>query len=242
MNRAHVTELLADLITNSLDSSDASRVRRHLSHCVACRSEWERLQAAFDSLGMLAPAQTPSETLRNRILAGLPRRITALPSFARGVARHPLAAIAASLLLLAGLGVSITMNVHHYTAIRNGANFAQLAESSRILTVLHGTELAPAAHGMIVISENHSRGLLLAFGLPEPPEGYAYQLWLVRNDDLRNAGIVRVNAQGHVVHHIEISEPLNAFLNFRITIEPATGSDVPTGTRVMDGSLETVNM
>lgn len=165
-----------------------------------------------------------------------------MPAAARFLSQHPKAAIVASIFIVCVLAASVGLNVRHYAGVGGIRDPLASNAANQILTVLHGTEVAPLAHGMIVVAENHTRGVLLAFGLPVPPEGYAYQLWLIRNDERASGGVFRVTSEGHAVHRIQISEPLSRFPSFRITVEPDTGSEYPTGDRIMDGSLETVNM
>jgi hypothetical protein len=79
-------------------------------------------------------------------------------------------------------------------------------------------------------------------GVSAPPEGQAYQGWLVATDGSTiSVGLLAVNADGTVA--LQWNSPatenlLNRYGRFQATLEPAAGSDNPTGPIVFAGELE----
>jgi len=84
-------------------------------------------------------------------------------------------------------------------------------------------------------------------GVSAPPEGQAYQGWLVAADGSAiNVGMLTVNADGTV--SLQWNSPatenlLSRYGRFQATLEPAAGSNTPTGPIVFAGELaaETLN-
>jgi anti-sigma-K factor RskA len=75
---------------------------------------------------------------------------------------------------------------------------------------------------------------LVARDLPKLSERQIYQIWLVRLDGERDsAGLFRPEiGQSYTTQSIQISQPLSSYLGIGVTVEPANGSDAPTGERV----------
>jgi hypothetical protein len=78
-------------------------------------------------------------------------------------------------------------------------------------------------------------------GVPAPPEGQTYQGWLVAADGSTiSVGVPAVNADGTVA--LQWNSPatenlLSRYGRFQATLEPAAGSDSPTGPIVFAGDL-----
>ncbi|GAA1406966.1 hypothetical protein AUR04nite_04540 [Glutamicibacter uratoxydans] len=67
-------------------------------------------------------------------------------------------------------------------------------------------------------------------GMPELPEGKAYELWIISDKGAASAGMI------HDVKATEtmmIAEPMQGATHFGITVEPASGSPTPTTQPIM---------
>jgi hypothetical protein len=79
-------------------------------------------------------------------------------------------------------------------------------------------------------------------GVSLPPDGQAYQGWLMSDDGaITGIGTLSVNSDGGVA--LEWNSPssenlLSHYSHFQVTLEPAVGSDSPTGQVVLGGGLE----
>jgi anti-sigma-K factor RskA len=80
-------------------------------------------------------------------------------------------------------------------------------------------------------------GLLYARGFPELTTGKTYQLWLTRGEERKSAGTFRIDADGNGALLFHANEPIDEYTWARITEEPESGSDQPTGTVVVHGEL-----
>ena len=102
---------------------------------------------------------------------------------------------------------------------------------------LAGTEYAPGATGLIVLSLDGEHGSLVVDQLPELETDQQYQLWLIKDDRRVSGGVFSVSEEGYGSLWVSTSEPLDSFSAVGISIEPAGGSDGPTGEKVLGGTL-----
>jgi anti-sigma-K factor RskA len=102
---------------------------------------------------------------------------------------------------------------------------------------LSGTEFAPNAIGLLVISKDGSHGTVVVDRLPVLDEAHEYQLWLIRDGERTSGGVFSVDEYGYGAKWIHADEPLISFPSFGVTIEPVGGSPAPTGDKVLGGDL-----
>ncbi|WP_455383681.1 anti-sigma factor [Salinispira pacifica] len=236
---AKMSHLLPSYVTGGLDPNETAAVKRHLRRCSQCRSLLAEYRSAFDAIGMSVPLREPPPSLRQHIIDSLPAQPPyRLPSPIRFILDHPRAVIAASLSVLFLLLGSIWLNVSGISGspALPGVRSERAAED--ILAVMSGTAVAPRARAIIAVGSDETSGTLYAFGLPTPPAGYAYQLWLQKDGVRRSGGVFRVTPEGHAVHRIRLPVPITDFPSFGITVEPESGSLDPTGSKVMENDLQ----
>jgi hypothetical protein len=103
---------------------------------------------------------------------------------------------------------------------------------------LNGTEAAPNASGYAILAEGN-RLIFTGSHLPTLQGGKVYQLWLMRG---KSPGIVSVGIfqSGTDQATIEVSDPalLNDVKALAVTDEPAGGSPLPTGHKVLIGAAK----
>jgi anti-sigma-K factor RskA len=102
---------------------------------------------------------------------------------------------------------------------------------------LSGTNAAPAATALIVISLDGQHGTLVADDLPPLSEQQQYQLWLIDKDGKRTSGGIFSVKDGYGSVWVHSSQPLISYPAFGVTIEPKGGSPAPTGEKVLGGQL-----
>ena len=115
----------------------------------------------------------------------------------------------------------------------------EVVESDRLrLIALGGTEHAPASSGRVLWSPDAKKAVLYASGLPRPPAGRDYQLWVIEGQTPRSEGVFPVDAQGRATHVLpEVPAP-GGVGAFAVTLEPAGGVAQPTGNMVLLGAVE----
>jgi anti-sigma-K factor RskA len=102
---------------------------------------------------------------------------------------------------------------------------------------LIGTETAPQATGLLVVSVDGEHGTLVVDGLAPLSEEQQYQLWLIQDGQRSSGGVFSVSEEGYGSLWISSPEPLSSYSSFGITIEPAGGSPGPTGDKVLGSTL-----
>ncbi len=243
----HIVDLIPGYALGCLDDDELMLVARHLPRCAACRAELDSYWKTVDRLAFAVPERIPSADLKEKIMRRAGARTDtpsspqpeAAPSGGFGAAlraffARPLTwAAAAALLLIAVLG------------IRNMALQQQVGDLEAEIVrrgdmrVIHldGTEYAPETRGYLMVFSEENYGTLVVERAPELPEGYQYQLWLVRDGERTSGGVFSVDYHGYGVLEISSDHPLESFVSFGVTVEPEGGSPGPTGDRVLGGSL-----
>jgi anti-sigma-K factor RskA len=86
-----------------------------------------------------------------------------------------------------------------------------------------------------VVRLGYERAVLVAEGLPSPPEGETYQAWIMREDVPEPAGLFEPNDTGAAAAPIEGSiEGADAVA---VTVEPSGGSSSPTSDPLMTANV-----
>ena len=109
--------------------------------------------------------------------------------------------------------------------------------SDTSVNLLEGTGPWTSARGMIIVSQAGTRALLLVVDLPPLPSDRVYQVWLIKHGRRYSAGWFTVDSTGYGQTVIIPVAPLGEFEAAGITIEPAGGSNDPTGASVLKGDL-----
>ncbi len=240
-NDVHLIELLPAYALGSLDEEEAVQVAGHLATCPSCRAELLSYQAVADRLALAAPDAVPPARLKQQILGQLQMPHTELAVEPRPSWWQRLASLfrqaapawgIASLVLVALLIIS---NV--WWLQRTNRDEPLITSGGMQIIAMVGTEVAPAATGTLVISEDGEYGTLVVDGLPALDQDHQYQLWLIRDGQRTSGGVFSVNPEGYGALWVSSPEPLSSYPAFGITIEPAGGSPGPTGDRVLAANL-----
>jgi anti-sigma-K factor RskA len=97
---------------------------------------------------------------------------------------------------------------------------------------------ASHATGFVLISADGDDGALVVDGLPPLGESQQYQLWLIRDGQRTSGAVFSTDEKNYGGTRIRAPRPLTDYSAVGITIEPAGGSEQPTGTQVLAGSLQ----
>lgn len=93
---------------------------------------------------------------------------------------------------------------------------------------LSGTSVMPGAHAMLAFDKN-GRAILMAKGLPPPPQGKAYQLWFIAGDRPMPGKVFTTDASGGGMLSDQVPVQAYTAAVFAITLEDEHGVEVPTG-------------
>ena len=212
-----------------LDGPEAAGIDEHLATgCETCLREVRRASTLNALLARAAPPVTPPGRLRDRIAASFGQQPVA-PK--RRPFRFPFALAAAAAIILALGGALI---FEHRARLAEHAvaqsNIAELARATAMLEILQapGTKQVnfgpqPATpHGSLLIHQKLGI-ILIAGGLPAPPNGWNYESWIVpKNGAPRPIEPFRAAQDGGAVSFIPGPVDLSDVKAVAVSIEPST--------------------
>lgn len=228
-------ELIALAAVGALDAGERAALDATLAVRPDLRAELDELEAVAATLAE-ATAETPPVPLRATVLAAIadvpqlpadsiiaaPDRPSAkvVPLAARRRRWAPMVAAAAVLGLVAGGLVVRTL-----TTDDDPVDLAAVVDDAEAVTYpMEGT----IATLRVVHSETNDAVALIGEGVPQPEGDQVYELWQITDGAPRRMEIFRPRDDGSVeVLVLDWEKADNAV--FAVTVEPAGGSDVPTG-------------
>ncbi|MDH4112311.1 MAG: anti-sigma factor [Actinomycetota bacterium] len=216
-----IEELLAGYVLRSLSGADASEadllLSEHVPGCGECRRTLDGFQVVTADLGFAVEPVRPPETL-------LPRLHRQLEPHAPRRRPMQMFAVAAGVVAVVGLaGLTVSQNIRANNAdVRADAfaNAAQLAarDDARMVDVGPVQEIsAPGEEHFYLVGE----------GVPGPPAGSIYRVWLVSDGVTTFVGDFLPDELGRVFLPIDFDP--NRYDDLWIAVEPI---DAPTGAPV----------
>jgi hypothetical protein len=219
---------LAAYALDALAEPDATRLERHLEDCAACQAELRWLRGAVDVLPESVEQLEPPSRLRRRILKEVrsdgqepaaPRATAQREPSWRGLIRRPATALAAVLLVLAGI-------VAGYLVRGGGEPQSTIA--------LRPTAAAPGAQATLErVDESASIDVRR---MPALPRGKVYEVWVQHGTQLKPSSIFVLRRDGS--GEAAIAESLNDADHVLVTREPHGGSRQPTSPVLLRARLD----
>lgn len=244
----HVIDLIPAYVLDCLDEHEATLVADHLMVCARCRAEIRIYEEVAVQLAHSTPQVDPPARVKAELLARVEatqpvqqKSIGEAPGWLEDL-QQTFAALFAKPLspawALVGL-VLILMLAASNVLLWSQVNQLRSENQSAPMQVvaLQGTDFAPQASGLIVISRDGHHGTLVVDELPALAESQEYQLWLIRDGQRISGAVFSVSEDGYSNKWIDAPELLTDYSSFGITIEPAGGSPGPTGEKVLGGDL-----
>jgi anti-sigma-K factor RskA len=188
-------------------------------------------------LGAATPV-APPPGLRAAVLAhisrtrqvGSARPPVRVPDAAQRWRRRAVAAVAAALVAVAGVGVVWTVEQNRLGDTKNQVTALQ-NEQQRINEVfsaadlqLHAVSVAGGGRVTVAVSASHDDGVVVVSDMPAPPPGKVYQLWLLTGSKPTSVGVM---AAGEISGTVLLTS-LGGADHLGVTLEPAGGSATPT--------------
>jgi anti-sigma-K factor RskA len=238
-----IEPLLGAYALEALDFEERAAVEAHLATCESCRHALGKFQSVAAMLMMTPEPATPAPRVRARLLSRLdsarrPRRET----FLRGL--RPRFGLAAGLaaLLLVNLALVWQVRALRDEQARMGADL-QVDQTALALASYPTTQAVlldgDAVGGTFLFEPDRRFAVLHMWGLDPLESHQSYQAWLVRPDGSRvSAGLFAADPGSIFTSAVLTSPvPVGEFSTLGVTIEPAGGSDEPTGLRVLSADL-----
>ena len=241
----HPYDSLSAFALGALDTDEARQVIAHVAVCPSCRDDVELWGAIIALLPYMAAPSDPPAHIKRRLFA-LVDAVAAAPHGAGGRARpgmggmrrwvHGVAAGAFMLALVFGV---LLIDMRR----RADALTAQVAErDQQMLFVSAATphRLAgprPAAVAIMFAKPGKQHVVLVVQGLKPLAVGKTYEFWFATATQQIPAKTFMVGPDGTAMLEFDAPAPMDHYARVMVTIEPAGGSQTPSGEVVLQGML-----
>ncbi len=240
-------QLLIDMIPayalDCLSVEERDQMRLHLETCAACQAELRVYQEVVGQLAAAVPQRTPPSRLKHRIIQN-----TALKPGVQTGMRQPKRSWWEKLsqaflpstpvfqwVTLLAIVVLAAGNLFFWQKLNQAQS--NLSQDFRTVDMV-ATSKAPGAGGVFIISADGHFGTLIADGMPGLKENQVFQLWLIKDGQRTNGGILAIKPGGYGTLVVKPGHSLLDYSSFGITIEPSGGSPAPTGDKVLGGNWQ----
>jgi hypothetical protein len=229
---------------DALDPAERAAFEWHLAVCADCAAEVAEFRATAGRLG-LAATLSPPRRLRERVLAGIARTrqesisalrlVRALRSDGRAWVLPATAVAAGVALLAAGVFAGIAVHTQEQARTAQAQLNADQQRSASISRLLAAPDVRIAsgggAAGSATLLDSHllHGGLLIIQDMRAEPAGKTCQAWDISSTGFQSLGLLGNGRTGSLaVGELDRSDDIG------VTIEPAGGSQQPTGAPIMD--------
>ena len=221
----------------ALDAEDVVALESHLQTCASCRTELAEYRALNESLLMAVPPKQPSAALRKRLQSRLPgaQKPAARPQWNFSFGRLALGVSLVLLLFMNLYSILQTRTVQQEQVTLN----RQIRTGQTVMSMLSypATErlsINDKVVGSVLVDKERDIVALIVWNMPELSKDQTYQIWLIDpQGDRVSAGIFSAEAdQPYTTKIVYPKQSLTDFTGVGVTIEPAGGSDQPTGERM----------
>lgn len=226
----------------ALDAEEVAALESHLELCASCRTELAGYRPVSESLLTAVPPKQPSPELRKRLQNRLPSAQRSTPTrLGASRAKWSFGQLAVGSVL----AILLVMNVYSIIQMRTlqleqARLNRQIQAGQTVISMLSypATERlaisSDSVVGSLLLDKERNIVALIVWNMPQLDESRTYQIWLIDPQEERvSAGIFR--PEGNLAYTTQIVFPdqnLSDFTGVGVTVEPAGGSDQPTGERV----------
>ena len=236
-----------------LQGDERVALEKHLEGCTACRRELEQLRGDMALMALSTAGPVPPRRARQRLLEAVARepRRAAAPAERGWWTLIPWVVAAA---LAVGLVAVLLRNWELQRRVaglqnQSAQQQAELQRAREVVSTLTATDAMrvtlvaaktpPQPQGKAIYARDRSSLIFLASNFQALPAQKVYELWLIpTNGAPIPAGIFKPDAHGSAT---VINPPLPTGVEakaFAITVEPESGSSVPTMPILMIGAGE----
>jgi hypothetical protein len=213
---------------DALAGPELADFERHLEHCSSCATEVRGLRAAAARLAM-AVAVEPPQAMQERVLSAATRTRQLPPPVSGKARQHYVRQIVASASVAAAVSLGawhvVTQHQLDDARARDRSIAAVLgspgARIESIRTTAGGNLIA-------VIAAGQRQAVVTAVGMPSPPAGKVYQVWLINAAGARSAGLMPAAQAGRT--EPLLADGISPGDEIGVTVEPAGGTTHPTTT------------
>jgi anti-sigma-K factor RskA len=232
MNDVHA--LSGAYAIDALDDLERAQFERHLAECPECQAEVASLREASALLAETASGPAP-DALREKVLAGIstvrPLPPVVPPAVTPGRRRfRPVALVAAAAAVVALGAGAVVWQPWDDTTTQQSPTLSAVDQVLQADDAEEYTQEFPdGSKATLTRSKSLNKAVIVTSDMAPPPEGKVYELWLDHEGiGMVPAGLMPAKADAVVLLE---GDPATA-IGAGITVEPAGGSEEPTGETV----------
>jgi anti-sigma-K factor RskA len=216
-----------------LDENESSRLEAHLrTECGTCRGEIESYRRTVADMGVLLDEEAPPAGAAQRFRERLVPAAAAPPVTQRSQpARRWLLPAAAMLAVASSLWVALDSRREVSRLQEELEAFETITDPVVPIFDLKPTAAAGGGRARATFDPRSDMWRLFAHDVAPPPPGSAYQGWLVTAEGPLDLGVFVPDDGGHGFLALQAAHP---DAQVRVTLEPADGSEAPTGPAVFE--------
>jgi anti-sigma-K factor RskA len=237
----YAEEMLEDYVFGALSADEAAWLEEHIASCTACQHALVPLMAVVQSLPFATPAPPVpvSGDLWDRIERSIARTDTLTPLQAGGADPsqsnvRPFQSL--RLMTRQWLAIAALMLVSLLGGTLLGQVLPQFDDGEEVegqQIAIQFTDPGITATGELRYLPDEQVFVLDVTGMPELPEGYVYQAWLIEGDDPVPVGVMRAESG-----EIASAGNRDKFEMFCISVEPGPlGNPAPTSDPILVAPL-----
>lgn len=223
----------AAYLLGALEHDEAERYGQHLQNCKSCRNEVDELRPAARELANTPPPINAPQALIQRVMDNV-RAEADLLNAAGPQADRPTTTSPRWRPRLALLATAATVAAVAVIAVILATGTSPSSE--------HVTQALLAANtpGHAQVRQHGARAELLVNGIPSPPAGEIYEVWLAtpHQPPQPTDALFSVNAHGNA--SVDVPGNLKNVKTLMVTAEPAGGTQHPTSPPIITANLKPV--
>lgn len=236
-----IQSLLPEYALGIVPDEQRAVIEGHLTTCRECGAILDEYREVERGLLQLCEAVQPPPGIRARLIAATASEPEPASWFERllqrGRSRIAVSALLALLVISNLFLLNQTLSLQD--RIERLSEKQQTSEVALAIANYPNAQIAgiegEGVGGTFVYDPDLRFAAAYAWGLRELPSDKTYQAWLISADGSRtDAGLVQADPDSRFVTFIVQSpSPFSEFAGFGMTIEPAGGSQAPTGEKVL---------
>jgi anti-sigma factor RsiW len=117
----------------------------------------------------------------------------------------------------------------------------ELAQPNNMSLELRSPSAESRSQGILLVSSDGSRGVIMVVGMEPPSPSTSYQIWLMRGQDKVWAGKLDVDSRGWGTVLLQLREPIMGFEKVELTSSANSSASQPQSDMVLEGNLVSMN-
>lgn len=222
----------------ALEAEDVIALETHLRTCASCQTELAEYRSLNASLLTAIPPKQPSAELRKRLQSRLPSAQKPFrPKWAWNFSFNRLA-LGVSLVLLLAMNLYSVLQTRtlqqEQATLNRRIRTGQTVMSMLSYPATERLSINDKVVGSLLVDKERDVVALIIWNMPELSQEQTYQIWLIDpKGDRTSAGVFNAETdQPYTTKIIYPKQKLTDFTGIGVTVEPAGGSDHPTGERM----------